>query len=43
MQEINTAKGGRTSLFVPELSKILVAAPQNGNQEAAIYVYKITL
>lgn len=40
VQEINTSVGARTSLFVPELNRIFVAAPENNNNDAAILVFK---
>jgi hypothetical protein len=41
IQEINTSKGARTSLFAPELAKIYLAVPQSESNEAAIWIYKI--
>ena len=38
---ILTAKGARTSLFVPELNRFYLAVPQEGNQVSEIRVYKV--
>jgi DNA-binding beta-propeller fold protein YncE len=35
-----TAAGARTSLFVPELDRLLVAAPAKGDAAAAIFVFR---
>jgi DNA-binding beta-propeller fold protein YncE len=35
-----TAAGARTSLFVPELSRIYLAVPHRGNQRAEIRIYE---
>lgn len=40
LPRVNTAPGGRTSLFVPELRKLYVAVPHQGTQAAAIKVYE---
>lgn len=37
---IKTRNGARTSLLVPELNLFLIAARANGNQKAALLVYK---
>ncbi len=37
---IPTAAGARTSLFVPELNRLYVAAPHRGSQRAEIRVYE---
>jgi DNA-binding beta-propeller fold protein YncE len=37
---IPTARGARTSLFVPELNRLYLAMPHRGNQEAEIRVYE---
>ena len=42
ISKISTASGARTSLFVPELHKLLVAIPHRGAQEPAIRVYEVT-
>lgn len=42
LQEIKTSRRARTSLFVPELKEVFVAAPGNGNKEAGILVFRIT-
>lgn len=39
---IETRAGARTSLFVPELNRLFVAARQQGNSPAAIMVFKPT-
>lgn len=41
-QTISTAPGARTSLFVPELDSIFVAAPASGGQQAEILVYGLS-
>ena len=40
LDSVLTRSGARTSLFIPELNLFCVAAPQRGNQEAEILVYK---
>ena len=37
---IVTASGARTSLFVPELDRLLLAVPANGETTAAIWVFR---
>src|SRR5947209_15037242 len=37
---IATAAGARTSLFVPELSRLYLAVPHRGNQKAEIRIYE---
>ena len=37
-----TAPGARTSLYIPELDRLLVAVPRRGEQSAEIRVYKPT-
>jgi DNA-binding beta-propeller fold protein YncE len=39
--DIKTRSGARTSLLVPELNLFLIAARANGDQKAALLVYKI--
>ncbi|MGH9513661.1 MAG: YncE family protein [Terriglobales bacterium] len=39
--QIETVKGARTSLFVPELSRLFVAVRQEGGNVAAIRIYKV--
>jgi hypothetical protein len=39
--EIPTAAGARTGLFVPELKRLFVAVPHQGNQPAEVRVYAI--
>jgi DNA-binding beta-propeller fold protein YncE len=39
--EIETRKGARTSLFVPQLNELLVAVPGNDNAGAELRVYSI--
>ncbi len=41
IESIPTAKGARTSLFIPELDRFYLAVPQEGNQASEIRVYKI--
>ena len=41
VENISTALGARTSLFVPELNRFYVAVPQQGGQESEIRVYKV--
>jgi hypothetical protein len=36
-----TAAGARTSLFVPELSRLYLAAPHRDGQEAEIRVHQV--
>ncbi len=38
---VPTARGARTSLFVPELHSFYVAVPHIGNQESKILVYQV--
>jgi len=38
---IPTAKGARTSLFVPELNRLYLAVPHRGSQGAEIRVYEV--
>lgn len=38
---IPTAKGARTSLYVPELNRFYLAVPQEGNQASELRVYKV--
>ena len=40
LAEIPTASGARTSLFVPELSRLYLAVPHRGAQRAEIRVYE---
>lgn len=40
--QLETVKGARTSLFVPELSLIFLAVRQEGENAAAIRVYEVT-
>ena len=35
-----TAPGARTSLFVPELSRLYLAVPHRGNQKAEVRIYE---
>jgi hypothetical protein len=39
--QMTTVKGARTSLLVPELNRLFVAARQEGESEAAIRVYEM--
>lgn len=41
VQEINTSKGARTCLFIPELNEICIAVPQTGDNDAGILLYRI--
>jgi hypothetical protein len=38
--KISTAMGARTSLFVPELSRLYVAIPHRGTRKAEVRVYE---
>lgn len=38
---VETVRGARTSLFVPELDRLFVAARQQGGSPAQIKVYKV--
>jgi WD40 repeat protein len=40
LRKIKTAPGARTSLFVPELSRLYVAVPHRGDRQAEIQVYQ---
>ena len=40
LAHIATAAGARTSLFVPDLSRLFLAVPHRGNQRAEIRVYE---
>jgi hypothetical protein len=40
LAKIPTASGARTSLFVPELSRLYLAVPHRGAQRAEIRVYE---
>jgi DNA-binding beta-propeller fold protein YncE len=37
---VPTAAGGRTSLFIPELDRLVIAVPARGAQVAAIWVFR---
>jgi hypothetical protein len=37
---VATAAGARTSLFVPDLSRLYLAVPHRGSQRAEIRVYE---
>ncbi len=39
---VPTAPGARTSLFVPELSRLYVAVPRRGGQTAQIRIYEVS-
>lgn len=41
MAKISTAKGARTSLFVPEQECLYLAVPHRGEQPAAVRVYRL--
>jgi YVTN family beta-propeller protein len=41
LAQIETVKGARTSLFVPELSRLFLACRREGRNEAAIRVYEV--
>ncbi len=41
LSSVPTARGARTSLFVPELHSFYVAVPRIGNQESKILVYQV--
>jgi hypothetical protein len=38
--KVDTAKGARTSLFVPESGTLYVAVPHNGSQQAEIRIFQ---
>ena len=40
LAKIPTARGARTSLFVPELNRLYVAVPHRGAQRAEVRVYE---
>lgn len=42
LAQIETVKGARTSLFVPELNRFFLAVRQEGESAAAIRVYEVT-
>jgi hypothetical protein len=37
---IPTVTGARTSLWVPELDRLFLAVPANGNERAALWAYR---
>ena len=37
---VSTVPGARTSLFVPELSRLYLAVPHRGGQKAEVRVYE---
>ena len=39
-QSLATAAGARTSLFVPEQSRLYLAVPHRGNQKAEVRIYE---
>ena len=39
--KVQTAAGARTALFVPELSRLFVAAPRRDEHAAEIMVYQV--
>jgi DNA-binding beta-propeller fold protein YncE len=41
ISRIGTGPGGRTGLFIPELSQLLVATPRNDSEDAAVQVYQV--
>jgi DNA-binding beta-propeller fold protein YncE len=41
MAKINTARGARTGLFVPERDSLFVAVPHHGSQQAEIRCYQV--
>jgi DNA-binding beta-propeller fold protein YncE len=41
ISRIATGPGGRTGLFIPELSQLLVATPRNDSEDAAVQVYQV--
>jgi hypothetical protein len=40
VSRVPTAQGARTSLWVPELDRMFVAVPHNGNQQAEVRIYE---
>jgi hypothetical protein len=41
INQITTAKGARTCLYLPQQRELLLAVPKHGNEEAALWVYGI--
>jgi len=41
ISQLDTVKGARTSLFVPELSRLFLAVRQVGENPAAIRIYDV--
>jgi|CZKF01.1.fsa_nt_gi hypothetical protein len=41
ISRIATGPGGRTGLFIPEQSLLLVATPRNDNKDATLLVYQV--
>ncbi len=41
-EELSTAAGARTGLFVPELKRLFLAVPQRGSRSAEIRVYEVS-
>lgn len=41
INQITTAKGARTSLYLPQQRELLLAVPKNGKEDAALWVYSI--
>jgi hypothetical protein len=41
MAKIATAKGARTSLFVPHQGRLYLAVPHRGGQQAEVWVYTV--
>ena len=39
--KVRTAKGARTSLFVPDLNRLYLAVPRYGNKDAEVRVYEV--
>jgi hypothetical protein len=40
--QLETVKGARTSLFVPQLNRLFLAVRQDGENAAAIRIYDVT-
>lgn len=40
LSRLQTKKGARTGLYVPDLDRLFVAAPMRGRQPAQVWVYK---
>jgi DNA-binding beta-propeller fold protein YncE len=41
LEKVVSRPGARTSLFIPELNELIIAAPSRDNKDAALLVYKL--